>query len=111
MRTRKSQMVIPETEQPIGHITTPIEDNAIEQVRTILIRHGIELHKIRTPDNWWLLLLPDGTIKVNMQAKVPLSTVRLPDGFKFFFEEGIFYRDDTYATPPKIDVQEELEGE
>ena len=94
--------------EPIGHITTPIEDEDLQRVLTVLKRHGVDLRKIRSPDNWWLLLLPEGAVKTKkeVQGKVITSTIWLPNGFSFLLEEGIFNFDRNYAIPPKISVEE-----
>ena len=107
-RGRKPRSVssTPAIQEPIGHITTPIEDNDLERVRAILKRHAVDVGEA---GNWWLLFLPDGTVKVRkeLRGKVPISTVRLPDGFSFIYEEGLFNRDGTYAIPPKVSIEEE----
>ena len=106
-RGRKPQEVLPDPDEPIGHISTPIEDSDLEQVQTILSRHGVNLYKMNTPDNWWLLLLPHGTMKVRVRTPgmVATSTVRLPNGFYFHFEEAIFDRDKAYVRFPRISLE------
>ena len=98
-----STLAIPE---PIGHITTPIEDEDLERVRAILKSHAVDMGEA---GNWWLLFLPRETVKVRkeMRGKVPISTVQLPDGFCFIYEEGLFDRDGTYVIPPRVFVEEE----
>jgi hypothetical protein len=105
----KLQPIIPETEQHIGHITVPIENNDLEQVQTTLKCHSVNLRKINTPDNWWLLLLPDGTTqtKKEMQGRVTIYTIRLPDGYCFLEQAAIFNHDKSYDTFPRIFIDEE----
>jgi len=98
-----------EIKQPIGHLSAPIEDEDLERVQAILKRHAVDVRKTGSPDNWWLLLLPDGTLKTRKvkQGRVTISTIRVPDGFSFVFEEGIFKRNGTYATSPRVFIEEE----
>ena len=97
------------TEPHIGHITTPIEDTDLERVKTVLKSHGVIMHKIDSPDNWWLLLLPDGTTQTMkmQQEKVTIYTVRLPDGYSFFERAAVFSIDKSYEIFPRIFVDEE----
>src|SRR5262249_52123363 len=97
--------------QHIGHITTPIEDNEIERVKVILKRHAVSLHKIRSPDNWWTLFLPDRTrqIKKEMRDKATLYTICLPDGYCFLYQAPVFNYDKSYDTFPVITVPDEAE--
>jgi len=108
-RGRKPQAVnlVLGTEQYIGHISAPIEDYELERVQTILKSHGVDLRKIRTPDDWWLLFFPDGTVKIGRQTqeKVLISVIRMPDGFSFLIAEGSFDCDGNYAIPPKVFVE------
>jgi hypothetical protein len=64
--------------------------------------------KVRTPDNWWTLLLPDGTTKTQQETrgKVTIYTIRLLDGYRFLFQAAIFDRDKNYETFPKILIAE-----
>ena len=91
-------------EEPIGHISVPIEDNDLKQTHLILTQHGVRIRKSGSSDNWWLLLFPNGTIKTNKKTEHRLTsyTVRLPDGFCFLLQEGVFHRNGTYAIPPQI---------
>jgi hypothetical protein len=102
-RGPKPRPVMPE---PIGHITTPIEDEDLERVRAILKSHAVDMGEA---GNWWLLFLPRETVKVRkeMRGKVPISTVRLPDGFCFIYEESLSARDGTYIIPPRVFIEEE----
>jgi hypothetical protein len=99
----------PITEPHIGHITTPIEDKDLERVKTILKSHAVIMHKIDSPDNWWLLLLPDGTTqtKKEQHEKVIIYTVHLPDGYSFLEQAAVFNQDKSYEIFPKIFVDEE----
>ena len=59
------------------------------------------MRKIRTPDNWWLIFFPDGTMKV----RDPESTkhkVLFPDGFWFLFDQGVMGRDGIYKQLPVL---------
>ena len=107
-RRRKSQPInsLTDTGVPIWHITTPIESDDLERVQAILKRHAVD---IREAGNWLILFLPNGTVKVRKQpqGKVPISTVQLPDGFSFLYEEGLLDRDGTYITPPRVFIEEE----
>jgi hypothetical protein len=100
----------PITEPHIGHITTPIEDDDLEQVKLLLKRHGVIMHKINSPDNWWLLLLPDGTTQTMKEQhdKVTIYTVRLPDGYCFYEQAAVFNYDKSYEVFPRIFVDEEI---
>jgi hypothetical protein len=112
MRRKKKRLSVndePVTEPHIGHITTPIEDNDLKRIKTVLKSHGVIMHKIDSPDNWWLLLLPDGTTQTKrvQREKVTIYTVRLPDGYCFFEQAAIFKSDKSYEIFPKIFVDEE----
>jgi hypothetical protein len=110
-RERKVQPVesAPESEEYIGHITTPIEDDELERIQAILKSHAVNMLECKTADNWWTLLLPNRTMKrkKEIQGKMITYTVRLPDGFAFLLEAGILNRDGTYDTPPSIVLEEE----
>jgi hypothetical protein len=97
--------------QPIGHITTPIEDKDLERAKVIFTRHAVHMEKIRTPDNWWTLFLPDGTTKTKtgMRDKATIYTVQLPDGYCFLYRAPVFYRDKSYGSLPMITVLEKQE--
>jgi hypothetical protein len=103
------------TEPHIGHITTPIEDKDLERVKTVLKSHGVIMHKIDSPDNWWLLLLPNGTTQTRRRdsdsplssEKVIIYTVRLPDGYCFLEQAAVFNADKSYVIFPRIFVDEE----
>ena len=99
----------PEGGQQIGHITTPIEDDDLERVKVILKRHAVSMHKIKSPDNWWTLFLPDGTtqIKKEMRDKATLYTICLPDGYCFLYQAPVFNYDKSYDTFPMIVVSDE----
>jgi hypothetical protein len=111
-RRKKGQPVNsePVTEPHIGHITTPIEDDDLERVKAILKRHGVIMHKIDSPDNWWLLLLPDGTTQTlkETQERVRIYTIRLPDGYCFYEQAAVFNPDKSYDTFPRIFLDEGL---
>jgi hypothetical protein len=96
-------------EEYIGHITTPIEENNLECIQNVLKHHAVNMLKCRTDDNWWTLLLPDGTTKRKKErpGKMITYTIRLPDGFWFLLEAGILNRDGTYDIPPWIGLEEE----
>ena len=110
-RKKQAQLVNSEAipEPHIGHITVPIEDDDLERVKAILKSHAVILHKIESPDNWWLLLLPNGTTQTKKESreKVTIYTVRLPDGYCFLEQAAVFNYDKSYDTFPRIFVDEE----
>jgi len=65
----------PELEQHIGHISAPIEDNDVQQMQIILNHHNVYMRRSRSenPDNWWFLLLPDGTVKIPRELAARLK--------------------------------------
>ncbi len=108
-KTAESQT---EKGQYIGFITTPIADNNLERVRVILARHAVRREKIRSPDNWYTLFLPDGTVKVKkeMEGIAIVYSIHLPDGYQFIYRSPVFNHDKTYHILPQITVLEEQEG-
>ena len=111
-RKKQAQLANSEAvaEPHIGHITVPIEDEDLERVKTILKSHAVNMHKIESPDNWWLLLLPDGTTQTHCWdsgsplslEKVTIYTVRLPDGYCFREQAAVFNYDKSYEIFPRI---------
>ncbi len=97
--------------QHIGHITTPIEDKESERVKVLLTRHAVHVEKIRSPDNWYTLFLPDRTrqIKKGMEGIATLYAIHLPDGYQFTYRAPIFNHDKSYHIFPMITVLEEEE--
>jgi hypothetical protein len=73
MRRKRTEQPTPESEtkrgEYIGYIKTPIEDKDLKQTIAILKRHAVRMEKIPTPDNWWFLLLPDGTTKIKKEMQ------------------------------------------
>ncbi len=114
MRRKRTDESQTEQGQQIGHITTTVENKDLERVKVILTRHAVHLEKIRTPDNWWTLFLPDGTrqIKEETKEKVTFYTIRLPDGYSFLYRAPVFNFNKSYDILPMITVwgEEELEN-
>jgi len=77
-------------------------------MQILLNPHDISMRKSRggNSDNWWFLLLPDGTVKIPIEKKVKTYIIRLPDGFRFFLEDAIFKRNKAYARLPRIYLEE-----
>jgi hypothetical protein len=99
---------VPEPEQHIGHITAPLEDQEVQQIQAILAQRGGCMRKCQwiNPDQWWIIILPENTVKIPLPNRVRTSAIRLADGFQFFLEEAIFTRDKSYARLPRIYFEE-----
>ena len=99
------------TEEPISHLSIPIEDNDLERTRAAMEAHGASMRKIRSPDNWWTIFFPDGTIKISdpSYGERVRHKVLFPDGFWFLFDEAIIRRDKTYKQMPILHI--DLSGE
>lgn len=91
-------------EEPILHLSLPIEDYDLERIRATMERHGASIRKIRTPDNWWLIFFPDGTMKIRDPAygESTMHKVLFADGFWFMLDQGIMGRDGVYKRPPVL---------
>jgi hypothetical protein len=94
------------TEEPILHVSLPIENGDLERIRATLERHGASMRKIRTPDNWWIILFPDGTMKIRDPAygESAMHKVLFVDGFWFILDQGIMRRDGSYKRPPVLHI-------
>lgn len=94
------------TEEPISHMSLPIEDCDLERTRTTMTRHGASIRKIRSPDNWWIILFPDKTLKIRDPSYIESTRhkVLFPDGFWFLFDQGIMGRDGTYKQLPVLHI-------
>jgi hypothetical protein len=92
------------TTELISHMSIPIED--LERTRAMMERHGASMQKIRSPDNWWTIFFPDGTMKIR-DRRYEESTrhkILFPDGFWFMFDQAIFRRDGTYQQFPVLHI-------
>jgi len=100
-KSRKSHL---HTEEPISHMSLPIEDSDLERTRTTITKHGASMRKIRTPDNWWLIFFPDGTMKIRDPSYGENTKHKLlfPDGFWFLFNPGVMGRDGIYKQMPVL---------
>lgn len=94
------------TEEPISHISVPVEDSDLERARGAMERHGASMHKIRSPDNWWTIFFPDGTMKIRDPSfeAITRHKVLFPDGFWFMFDQSILRRDGTYKQFPVLHI-------
>jgi hypothetical protein len=94
------------TEEPISHISLPIEDNDLERTQTTMERHGASVQKIRSPDNWWTIFFPDGTMKIRDPSYETITRhkVLFPDGFWFMFDQSILRRNGTYKQFPALHI-------
>jgi|SRR5579859_3054628 len=94
------------TEEPILHISLPIENGNLEYIRATLERHGASMRKIRTPDDWWIILFPDGTMKIRdpSYGESTMHKILFPDGFWFILDQGIMGRDGAYKRPPVVHI-------
>jgi hypothetical protein len=103
-RHKKDQV---HTEESILYMSLPIEDSDLERTRAAMQRHGASMHKIRSPDNWWTIFFPDGTMKIRdpSYGESTMHKVLFPDGFWFFFDQGILGRDGIYKQPPTLHIE------
>jgi hypothetical protein len=94
------------TEEPISHISLPVEDNDLERTQATMARHGASMHKIRSPDNWWTIFFPDGTMKIRDPSyeAVTRHKVLFPDGFWFMFDQSILRRNGMYKQFPVLHI-------
>jgi len=94
------------TEEPILHISLPIEDCDLERTQAAMARHGANMRKIRSPDNWWIIFFPDGTMKVRdpSYGEITRHKVLFSDGFWFLFDQGVLKRDGTYKQAPVLHI-------
>jgi hypothetical protein len=94
-----------ETKQGIGHLTLPIEDNILETVQATMKAHGATMQMAcETPDGWWIILLPAGTLKVHNDLQATRRyTIVFPDGFTILYDEPIRHRSGRF-TPPAISL-------
>jgi hypothetical protein len=96
------------TTEVIGHLTLPIEEREVERVKATMEAHGATMSKLPTPDLYWTIWLPNGTLKIhdNQQPKGRYSLV-FPDGFCCVYIELPKRRDRLVKRPPELhlDVQ------
>ena len=95
------------TEEPILHLSLPIEDCDLGRTRATMERHGASMRKIRTPDNWWIIFFPDGTMKIRdpSYGASAMHKVLFADGFWFLLDQGIMGRDGAYRRPPVLHLE------
>jgi hypothetical protein len=64
------------------------------------------MRKIRTPDNWWIIFFPDGTMKIrdSSYGESTMHKVLFADGFWFILDQGIMGRDGAYKRPPVLHI-------
>jgi hypothetical protein len=89
--------------QRIGHLTLPIEEHMVESVKATMKAHGATMSKFPTPDLYWSIWLPDGTMKIHDedQPKGRFSLV-FPDGFRCVYIEPPRRRDRGVTLPPEL---------